>query len=129
MKKSQLIKEHLSKLSAYELLRYRLKLCTGEPNENIELDISDLFKYPARLETSYFDNWQKDLNRALYLVLEDACESAAQIDEGIASLLSQQVFSDEDQRTLAMFDNFLASLKTSNVTLIHTLMHRKLRSN
>jgi hypothetical protein len=34
MNKSQLIKEHLSKLSAYELLRFRLKLCNGEPNED-----------------------------------------------------------------------------------------------
>ena len=126
MMKSQLIKEHLSKLSLYELLRYRLKLCTGEPNEDIELDISDLFKYPARLETSYFDNWQKDLHKAIYLALDDACESASQIDEGVSSLLSQQVFSDKDQRALAMFDNFLASSKTSNVTLIHALMHRKL---
>ena len=65
MNKSQLIKEHLSNLSLYELLRYRLKLCTGEPNEDIELDISDLFKYPARLETSYSDNWQKDLHKSL----------------------------------------------------------------
>jgi hypothetical protein len=128
MNKSQLIKEHLSNLSLYDLLRYRLKLCTGEPNEDIELDISDLFKYPARLETSYFDNWQKDLHKALYLKLEDACKSATQIDEGVASLLSQQVFSDKDQRALVMFDNFLASLKTSNVTLIHALLHRRLEN-
>jgi len=125
MNKSQLIKDHLSKLSSYELLRYRLKLCTGEPNEDIELDISDLFKYPARLETSYFDNWQKDLHKALYLKLEDPCESAAHIDTGIAGLLSLAVFSDKDQRALVMFDNFLASLKTSNVTLIHSSLHRR----
>jgi hypothetical protein len=125
MNKSQLIKDHLSKLSSYELLRYRLKLCTGEPNEDIELDISDLFKYPARLETSYFDNWQKDLHKALYLKLEDPCESAVHIDTGIAGLLSLAVFSDKDQRALVMFDNFLASLKTSNVTLIHSSLHRR----
>jgi hypothetical protein len=35
MIESQLIKEYLSKLGAYELLRFRLKLCTGKPNEDI----------------------------------------------------------------------------------------------
>jgi hypothetical protein len=126
MNKSQLIKEHLSNLSLYELLKYRLKLCTGEPNEDIELDISDLFKYPARLETSYSDNWQKDLHKYLYLKLGEECTSATQIGEDVATLLSQHLFSDKDQRALAMFNNFLASLKTSNVTLIHSSLHRRL---
>jgi hypothetical protein len=122
MNKSQLIKEHLSELSFYELLSYKLKLCITEPKEDIELDIGDLFKYPGRLETSYFDNWQKDLFKALYLKLE--CESAEQLNARVANLMVQQVFSEKDERTLIMFDNFLASLQSNKVSLLHSSLHR-----
>ncbi|MFT4609114.1 MAG: hypothetical protein ACJA1S_000898 [Cellvibrionaceae bacterium] len=124
MKKSQLIKEYLSKLSLYELLRYRLKLCTGEPNEDIELDISDLFKYPTRLETSYYDNWQKDLFKSLYLTLEGEFDTAQELNKRIEGLFSEKRFSEKDERTLTMFDNFLASLKSSNVTFIYSSLKR-----
>jgi len=43
MKKRELIKQHLSQLNLQELLRYRLLFCTGEPNEDLELNITDLF--------------------------------------------------------------------------------------
>lgn len=124
MKKSQLIKEYLSKLSLYELLRYRLKLCTGEPNEDIELDISDLFKYPTRLETSYYDNWQKDLFKSLYLTLEGEFDTAQELNKRIEGLFSEKRFSEKDERTITMFDNFLASLKSSNVTFIYSSLKR-----
>jgi hypothetical protein len=124
MKKSQLIKEYLSKLSLYELLRYRLKLCTGEPNEDIELDISDLFKYPTRLETSYYDSWQKDLFKSLYLTLEGEFDTAQELNKRIEGLFSEKRFSEKDERTLTMFDNFLASLKSSNVTFIYSSLKR-----
>ncbi len=124
MKKSQLIKEYLSKLSLYELLRYRLKLCTGEPNEDIELDISDVFKYPTRLETSYYDNWQKDLFKSLYLTLEGEFDTAQELNQRIERLFSEKRFSEKDERTITMFDNFLASLKSSNVTFIYSSLKR-----
>jgi hypothetical protein len=125
MNKSLLIKEYLSKLSLYDLLSYRLKLCSGEPNEDIELDISDLFKYPTRLETSYFDNWQKDLFKSLYLSLDGEFNTEQEVHQRIVTLFSEKVFSDKDERTLVMFDNFLTSVKTSNVSLIHASIQRK----
>jgi hypothetical protein len=125
MRKSQLIKEYLSTLSLYDLLSYRLKLCSGEPNEDIELDISDLFKYPTRLETSYYDNWLKDLFKSLYLTLEGEFDTAQELNQRIERLFSEKRFSEKDERTLTMFDNFLASLKSSNVTFIHSSLKRR----
>jgi len=43
MKKRELIKQHLSQLNLQEFLRYRLLFYTGEPNEDLELNITDLF--------------------------------------------------------------------------------------
>jgi hypothetical protein len=126
MKKRELIKQHLSSLNINELLRYRLLLCSGEQNEDLELDISDLFKYPARLETSYVDNWQKDVLKFLFRYLEDEFESPRQLDEKIADVLSKKMFSEKDNRTLNMFESFLASMQSSNVVMIHSSLHRKL---
>jgi hypothetical protein len=126
MKKRELIKQHLSSLSIHELLRYRLLLCSGEPNEDLELDISDLFKYPVRLETSYVDNWQKDVLKSLFRFLEDEFESSRQLDEKIGDVLSKQMFSEKDNRTLNMFESFWASMQSSNVVMIHSSLHRKL---
>jgi hypothetical protein len=126
MKKRELIKQHLSSLNINELLRYRLLLCSGEQNEDLELDISDLFKYPARLETSYVDNWQKDVLKFLFRYLEYEFESPRQLDEKIADVLSKKMFSEKDNRTLNMFESFLASMQSSNVVMIHSSLHRKL---
>jgi hypothetical protein len=126
MNKRELIKNHLSQLSHIELLEYRLLLCSGELKEDIELDITDLFKYPTRLETSYFDNWQKDVLKALFRKLGGEFESPNQIDESILTLLSKQSFSEKDKRTIALFENFLASLQSKKVVLIHSSLHRKL---
>ncbi|MFT7388249.1 MAG: hypothetical protein ACI8VC_001494 [Candidatus Endobugula sp.] len=91
MNKCELIKQHLSTLSLHELLRYRLKLCTSETNEDIELDISDLFKYPTRLETSYFDNWNKDLLKSLFHKLEDNdVDINAENNQGIDDYVSHE---------------------------------------
>ena len=126
MKKRELIKLHLSQLNLQELLRYRLLFCSGEPNEDIELDITDLFKYPMRLETSYVDNWQKDVLKVLFRHLEGECGSSCVLDKKIADLLSKRVFSEKDNRTLSVFEHFLASLQSSNVVSIHSSLHRKL---
>ncbi|AGH44182.1 hypothetical protein [Paraglaciecola psychrophila] len=126
MKKRELIKQHLSLLNINELLRYRLLLCSGEQNEDLELDISDLFKYPARLETSYVDNWQKDVLKFLFRYLEEEFESPRQLDEKIADVLSKKMFSEKDNRTLNIFESFLASMQSSNVVMIHSSLHRKL---
>jgi hypothetical protein len=126
MKKRELIKQHLSSLNINELLRYRLLLCSGEQNEDLELDISDLFKYPARLETSYVDNWQKDVLKFLFRYLEEEFESPRQLDEKIADVLSKKMFSEKDNRTLNIFESFLASMQSSNVVMIHSSLHRKL---
>lgn len=125
MNKRDLIKKHLSKLSLIELLTYRLLFCAGELKEDVELDIIDLFKYPARLETSYFDNWQKDVLKSLFRKLGAEFESSSQIDQSILDLLSKQGFSDKDKRTLALFENFLASMQSKKVVLIHSSLHRK----
>jgi hypothetical protein len=109
-----------------ELLKYRLLLCSGEPNENIELDIIDLFKYPERLETSYFDNWQKDVLKALFHSFEGEIETSNQLDMKIEGLLSTQTFSEKDERTLLLFENFMISLQSSNVVSIHSLSNNKL---
>ena len=126
MKKRELIKQHLFSLNVNELLRYRLLLCSGEPNEDLELDISDLFKYPARLETSYVDNWQKDVLKSLFRYLEGEFESFHQLDEKIGDVLSKQIFTEKDNRTLNMFESFLVSMQSSNVVMIHSSLHRKL---
>ena len=126
MKKRELIKQHLSSLNINELLSYRLLLCSGEPNEDLELDISDLFKYPARLETSYIDNWQKDVLKSLFRYLEGDPATSGEVDEKISDLLSKRMFSEKDNRTLSMFESFLASLQSSNVVMIHSSLHRKL---
>ena len=125
MKKRELINQHLSQLNLQELLRYRLLLCSVEPNEDIELDITDLFKYPARLETSYVDNWQKDVLKVLFRHIEGECGSSCVLDEKIAGLLLKRAFSEKDNRTLGVFEHFLASLQSSNVVLIHASLHRK----
>ena len=125
MNKCELIKQHLLQLNLQELLKYRLLLCSGEPNENIELDIIDLFKYPARLETSYFDNWQKDVLKALFRSLEGELETSSQLDRKIEELLLTQTFSEKDERTLSVFENFMISLQSSNVVSIHSLLHNK----
>jgi hypothetical protein len=125
MNKCELIKQHLSQLNLQELLKYRLLLCSGEPNENIELDIIDLFKYPARLETSYFDNWQKDVLKALFRSLEGELQTSSQLDRKIEELLLTQTFSEKDERTLAVYENFMISLQSSNVVSIHSLLHNK----
>jgi len=126
MNKCELIKQHLSQLNLHELLKYRLLLCSGEPNENIELDVIDLFKYPARLETSYFDNWQKDILKALFRSLEGELQTSSQLDRKIEELLLTQTFSEKDERTLSLFKNFMISLQSSNVVSIHSLLHKKL---
>jgi hypothetical protein len=126
MNKFELIKQHLSQLNLQELLKYRLLLCSGEPNENIELDVIDLFKYPARLETSYFDNWQKDVLKALFLSFEGELQTSSQLDIKIEELLSTQTFSEKDERTLLLFENFMISLQSSNVVSIHSLSDNKL---
>jgi hypothetical protein len=126
MNKRGLIKYHLSQLSLRELLRYRLLLCSGEPNENIELDVVDLFKYPARLETSYFDNWQRDVLKTLFRLLDEEFQTSSLMDKRITELLSKQTFSEKDERTLLLFENFMASLKSNNVVSIHSLLHNKL---
>ena len=126
MNKRVLIKHHLSQLSLRELIRYRLLLCSSQPNENIELDVIDLFKYPARLETSYFDNWQKDVLRTLFCLLKEEFQASSQLDEKVAELLSKQNFSEKDERTLVLFENFLVSLKSNNVVSIHSSLHNKL---
>lgn len=125
MNKFELIKQHLLQLNLQELLKYRLLLCSGEPNENIELDIIDLFKYPARLETSYFDNWQKDVLKALFRSLEGELQTSSQLDRKIEELLLTQTFSEKDERTLAVYENFMISLQSSNVVSIHSLLHNK----
>ena len=126
MNKRELIKHHLSQLSVRELFSYRLLLCSGEPNENIELDVIDLFKYPARLQTSYFDNWQKDVLKALFRSLEEEFQTSSQMDLKIEKLLSKQTFSEKDDRILLLFENFLVSLKSTNVVSIHSSLHDKL---
>jgi hypothetical protein len=126
MNKRQLIKNHLSQLNLIELLRYRLLFCAGELNEDVELDIIDLFKYPARLETSYSDNWQKDVLKTLFRKLEGEFESSSQINESILALLSKLTFSEKDQRTISLFENFLASSQSKKVVLIHSSLHRKI---
>jgi hypothetical protein len=126
MKKRELIKQHLAVLNLRQLLRYRLLLCSGELNEDLELDISDLFKHPARLETSYRDNWQKDVLKSLFIHLEGEFETSSQIDAEIAGLLSKQMFSEKDNRTIELFNVFLTSLRSSNVVSIHSSLHRKL---
>tara|TARA_R110002126_G_scaffold160458_11_gene308122 strand:+ start:5276 stop:5671 length:396 start_codon:yes stop_codon:yes gene_type:complete len=126
MKKRELIKQHLSLLNINELLRYRLLLCTGEPNEDLELDINDLFKYPSRLETSYVDNWQKDVLKSLFRNLEGEFATSAEMDEKISDFLSKRVFTEKDNRTLSMFESFSASMQCSNVVMIHSELHRKL---
>jgi hypothetical protein len=126
MNKRELIKQHLSQLNLQELLKYRLLLCSGEPNENIELDVIDLFKYPARLETSYFDNWQKDVLKTLFRSFEGELQTSNQLDGKIKELLSKQTFSEKDERTLLLFENFMVSLQSSNVVSIHSSLHNKL---
>jgi hypothetical protein len=126
MKKREFIKQHLAVLNFRQLLRYRLLLCSGEPNEDLELDISDLFKHPARLETSYLDNWQKDVLRSLFRHLQGEFESSSQIDAEIADLLLKLRFSEKDNRTIELFNVFLTSLRSSNVVSIHSSLHRKL---
>lgn len=126
MKKRELIKQHLAVLNLRQLLRYRLLLCSGELNDDLELDISDLFKHPARLETSYLDNWQKDVLRSLFRHLQGEFESSSQIDAEIADLLSKPRFSEKDNRTIELFNVFLTSLQSSNVVSIHSSLHRKL---
>jgi hypothetical protein len=125
MNKRELIKKHLSELNLNELLNYRLLFSSSELKEDIELDITDLFKYPARLETSYVDNWEKDLLKALFYNIKGKFDSSSQIDEKITDLLSQKIFTDKDKRTIMLFENFLASLQSSNVVLIHSSLHRK----
>ncbi len=126
MNKRGLIKYHLSQLSLRELLRYRLLLCSGEPNENIELDVVDLFKYPARLETSYFDNWQRDVLKTLFCLLDEEFQTSSLMDKKIKELLSKQTFSEKDERILVLFENFMVSLKSNNVVSIHSLLHNRL---
>jgi len=126
MKKRELIKQHLSQLNLQELLKYRLLLCSGELNEDLELDITDLFKYPKRLETSYFDNWQKDVLKTLFRCIDGEWAGASQMDEAIHSLLLKRAFSEKDHRVLSLFESFLASLQSSNVVLLHASLHRKL---
>jgi hypothetical protein len=126
MKNRELIKQHLSQLNLQELLKYRLLLCSGELNEDLELDITDLFKYPKRLETSYFDNWQKDVLKTLFRCIDGEWAGASQMDEAIHSLLLKRAFSEKDHRVLSLFENFLASLQSSNVVLLHASLHRKL---
>jgi hypothetical protein len=126
MNKRELIKQHITQLSLDALLRYRLLLCVSELNEDLELDIIDLFKYPARLQTSYCDNWQKDVLKTLYSKLKGEFESPNKVNEEISDLISKQIFSDKDNRTIILFESFLASLKSDKVVMIHSSLHRKL---
>jgi hypothetical protein len=84
-----------------------------------------LFKYPARLETSYVDNWQKDVLKSLFRYLEGDSATSCEMDEKISDFLSKRMFSEKDNRTLSMFESFLASLQSSNVVMIHSSLHRK----
>jgi hypothetical protein len=40
-------------------------------------------------------------------------------------LLLTQTFSEKDERTLAVYENFMISLQSSNVVSIHSLLHNK----
>lgn len=126
MNKRDLIKHHLTQLSIQDLLRYRLLFCSGTANEDIELDITDLFKYPGRLQTSYLDNWQRDVLKALFINIKPGPDTPAHIESCITTLLGGRSLSDKDQRTLALFDDFLATQKASNVELIHRSLHNRL---
>jgi hypothetical protein len=126
MNKRKLIKKHITQLSLIELLRYRLLLRASEPNEDVELDITDLFRYPARLETSYLDNWQKDVLKALYRKLQGEFESDSHIEQSIFDLFAHQILSEKDERILRLFENFLASLQSNNVVLMHSSLQHKL---
>ncbi|MFQ3190373.1 MAG: hypothetical protein ACI936_001504 [Paraglaciecola sp.] len=126
MNKRELIKQHLTVLNLQQLLRYRLLLCSGEPNEDLELDISDLFKHPTRLETSYLDNWQQDVLKSLFRHLQGEFASTSKIDEKIADVISKRTFSEKDNRIIRLFEIFLISLQSSNVVSIHSSLHRKL---
>lgn len=129
MNNRQLIKHHLIGLPLHELLRYRLLFCVSQPNEDIELDINDLFKYPTRLETSYVDNWLKDILRALFIKLDGELCSLIQVEKRIAELLNEQSFTAKDQRTLVLFEDFLANKNSHNVTFLHQGLQQRLNKD
>jgi hypothetical protein len=129
MNNRQLIKHHLIGLPLHELLRYRLLFCVSQINEDIELDIQDLFKYPARLETSYVDNWRKDILKALFIQLEGDLCSLEQVEKSISELLSERLFTAKDQRTLALFEDFLVSEKSHNVAFLHQALQKRLNKD
>jgi hypothetical protein len=129
MNNRQLIKHHLIGLSLHELLRYRLLFCVSQTNEDIELDIKDLFKYPGRLQTSYVDNWLKDILRALFIKLDGELCSLMQVEKSISELINEPLFTAKDQRTLALFDDFLASENSHNVAFLHQALQQRLNKN
>jgi hypothetical protein len=129
MNNRQLIKHHLIGLSLHELLRYRLLFCVSQTNEDIELDIKDLFKYPGRLQTSYVDNWLKDILRALFIKLDGELCSLMQVEKSISELINEPLFTAKDQRTLGLFDDFLASENSHNVAFLHQALQQRLNKN
>ena len=129
MKNRQLIKHHLIGLSLHELLRYRLLFCASQSNEDIELDIKDLFKHPGRLQTSYVDNWLKDILRALFIKLDGELCSLMQVEKSVSELLNEQLFTAKDQRTLSIFEDFLASENSDNVVFLHQALQQRLNKN
>jgi hypothetical protein len=60
----------------------------------------------------------------LNLTLEGEFDTAQELNKRIEGLFSEKRFSEKDERTLTMFDNFLASLKSSNVTFIYSSLKR-----
>ncbi|MEP7705935.1 hypothetical protein [Paraglaciecola sp. 25GB23A] len=129
MNNRQLIKHHLIGLSLHELLRYRLLFCASQSNEDIELDIKDLFKHPGRLQTSYVDNWLKDILRALFIKLDGELCSLMQVEKSVSELLNEQLFTAKDQRTLSIFEDFLASENSDNVVFLHQALQQRLNKN
>lgn len=129
MNNRQLIKHHLIGLSLHELLRYRVLFCASQSNEDIELDIKDLFKHPGRLQTSYVDNWLKDILRALLIKLDGELCSMMQVEKSISELLNEQLFTAKDQRTLSIFEDFLASENSDNVVFLHQALQQRLNKN
>jgi len=53
-----------------------------------------------RLESRYFDNWQKDVLKALLCHLDGECRSSSLIDKTRSDLLLKQILSEKDNSKL-----------------------------